>query len=512
VSRDRRAPRSLATPKSVGLLAGPALALCVLLFFDLSPGHPEVTQTAAVALLMASWWITEALPLAATSLLPVVLFPVLGVMSGKTVAGLYFNHIIFLFIGGFIVALAMERWNLHRRIALRILLWIGVKPRRMLLGFMLATAFLSMWISNTATTMMMVPIAIAIVVKLEESFGEKNVRHYAVGVFLGIAYAASIGGVATLVGTPPNLSFARIIGICFPDAPDVSFASWLVFALPVSVVLLAVAWSLLSVLFCRGGNAHDIDVAPFAAEYNRLGPLTFEEKVVLVDFSALALLWVFRADIALGSITVPGWSRLFPKAAFLNDGTVSIAMALLLFALPSRRGRGGRIMDWETAGRLPWNIVLLFGGGFALASGFKESGLSLWLGQQLEGARFLSPSIIVAIVCLLITFLTELTSNTATAEMLLPVLAALAVAVRLNPLLLMVAGTLSCSCAFMLPVATPPNAIVFGTQRLRISQMARAGFFLNLAGVVCITLAARFLLGLAFAADVMRLPDWAMAP
>ncbi len=506
--RVRRSP----TPKGAVVLAGPLLALCFLVFIDLSPGQPEVTRTAAVALLMAVWWITEAIPLAATSLLPVVLFPVLGVMSGKTVASLYFNHVIFLFIGGFVVALAMERWNLHRRIALRILLWVGVRPGRMLLGFMLATACLSMWISNTATTMMMVPIALATVVKLEERLDGASVRRYAAGLFLGIAYAASIGGIATLVGTPPNLSFARIIGICFPAAPDVSFASWLVFALPVSIVLLAVAWLVLSVLFCRRTGAGRADADLFAAEYDRLGAMTYEEKVVLADFALLALLWVFRADIALGGLTVPGWSRLFPSADFLNDGTVSIGMALLLFLCPDGRGRGGRIMDWETAGRLPWNIVLLFGGGFALASGFKESGLSLWIGNQLEGVSFLPPLLIVGAVCLLVTFLTELTSNTATAEMLLPVLAALAVAVKVHPLLLMIPGTLSCSCAFMLPVATPPNAIVFGTQRLRIAQMARVGLVLNFVGVVCITAAAFLLLGVSFGLDVAGLPSWATTP
>jgi sodium-dependent dicarboxylate transporter 2/3/5 len=483
-----------------------------MLFADLEPGHPAVTRTAAVAVVMATWWVTEAIPLAATALLPVVLFPALGVMNGKTVAGLYFNHIIFLFIGGFLVALAMQRWNLHKRIALRILLWIGVRSRRLLLGFMVATAFLSMWISNTATTMMMVPIALAIVLKLEDSLGRQAVHKYAVGVFLGVAYAASIGGIATLVGTPPNLSFARILGICFTEAPEMSFAGWLVFALPVSVVLLLVAWVLLSLLFCPSKGRLEVDAGLFRKQYQELGPLTYEEKVVLADFVALALLWLSRADIRLGAITVPGWSRLFSDPGFLNDGTVSVAMAVILFLVPARRPGAARIMDWETAGKLPWNIVLLFGGGFALASGFKDSGLSLWLGSQLEGVSLLPPVLIVASICLLITFLTELTSNTATAEMLLPVLAALAVAVKLNPLFLMIPGTLSCSCAFMLPVATPPNAIVFGTQRLRIAEMARVGVLLNVVGVLLITAAAGVLLKVAFGIDVTGLPSWAATP
>jgi sodium-dependent dicarboxylate transporter 2/3/5 len=497
--------------RPVGLLTGSLLAMFLVLFVDLDPGHPEVTHTAAVALLMATWWITEAIPLAATSLLPVVLFPALGVMNGKAVAGLYFNHIILLFIGGFIVALAMQRWNLHRRIALRILLWIGVQSRRLLLGFMVATAFLSMWISNTATTMMMVPIALAIVLKLEDNLGKEKVHKYGVGTFLGVAYAASIGGIATLVGTPPNLSFARILGICFPEAPDITFAAWLMFALPVSVVFLFFAWAVLSLLFCPRKGTLGVDVELFRKQYAELGPLSYEERVVLADFVILAMLWLLRADIRIGALTIPGWSRLFASPGFLNDGTVAISMALILFLIPARRTGALRIMDWETAGKLPWNIVLLFGGGFALASGFKESGLSLWLGHHLEGVSSLPFFLVIAVVCLLITFLTELTSNTATAEMLLPVLAALAVAVKLNPLILMIPGTLSCSCAFMLPVATPPNAIVFGTQRLRIAEMARVGVVLNFFGVVCITAAACFLAKVAFGIDVLGLPGWALA-
>jgi sodium-dependent dicarboxylate transporter 2/3/5 len=500
-----QAPRSLSR---VSLLLGPLLAIALLLFADLSPGKPEVTRTAAVALLMAVWWVGEALPLAITALLPIVLFPALGIMNGKIVAPIYFNHIIFLFIGGFIVALAMQRWELHRRIALRVLLLFGTKPRNLLLGFMTATAFLSMWVSNTATTMMMVPIALAVLLELEPKLDPAERRHHALALLLGVAYAASLGGIATLVGTPPNLSFARIFEITFPGGPEISFASWMLFALPISLVFLIVVWLLLSAAHLRG-DTPSIGRDSLRGQYEQLGPMRFEEKVVLADFTALALLWLTRADLRLGSLILPGWSRLFPHPSYRNDGSVAITMALLLFMLPSRERPGERIMDWGSANKLPWNIVLLFGGGFALASGFKESGLSLWIGDRLAGALSLHPILIIAALCLLITFLTELTSNTATAEMLLPILAALAISIGVNPLLLMIPGTLSCSLAFMLPVATPPNAIIFGTNRVRIGDMARTGVLLNFIGVLFVTLATWWIGRAVFGIDLAVLPDWA---
>ena len=499
--------RDLKTP--VILLSGPILFLVFSSVVQLDPANPNVSRTAGVALWMAIWWITEAVPLAVTALLPVVLFPVTGIMSGKEVAPIYFNHIIFLFVGGFLVALAMQRWNLHKRIALRILLLSGVRPQSILLGFMVTTAFLSMWISNTATTMMMVPIALAVILRMEVLVGREKVRSYSIGLCLGVAYSASIGGMATLVGTPPNLSFARILHILFPGAPQISFASWFIFAFPISLVFLLCLWLYLVAVFCRGKARFRVEKEVFQKQYDELGPMRFEEKIVLADFALLAILWLSRADLQLGALTIPGWSNLFPNPGFLNDGTVAIGLALLLFLVPSRQKTGERVMNWETAADLPWNIVLLFGGGFALASGFKESGLALWLAQQLSGLGNLHPILIVLSICLFVTFLTELTSNTATSEMLLPILGTLAAAIRINPLFLMIPATLSCSFAFMLPVATPPNAIVFGTERLRISDMARTGIWLNLFGVL-ITTAATFFIGKAiFGIDLARFPAWA---
>jgi len=493
-------------------VSGPAIFVLFTCFIDLDPANPHVSIMAGVGLWMAVWWITEVVPLAVTALLPVVLFPLTGLMSGKQVAPVYFNHVILLFLGGFLVALAMQRWNLHKRIALRILLLSGGRPQGILLGFMITTAFLSMWISNTATTMMMVPIALAVVMRMEQLLGREAVSRYSIGIFLGVAYSASIGGIATLVGTPPNLSFARILHILFPGAPQISFASWFFFAFPVSVVFLILLWAYLALRFRPGGKSFRVDREVFEKQVEELGPMGWEEKVVLTDFALLALLWLTRADIEIGSFVIPGWSGLFPDPAFLDDGTVAVCLALILFVIPARSRPGERVMDWETASGLPWNIVLLFGGGFALATGVKDSGLALWLGNHFSGAGALPPLVIVLLLCLFVTFLTEMTSNTATSEMLLPILGSLAVAIHVNPLLLMIPATLSCSFAFMLPVATPPNAIVFGTHRLRIADMARTGIWLNLAGSVLIT-SAVFLLGrYGFGMDLLQCPPWAVMP
>lgn len=507
---DPLTPKSLTFSQKFGLPLGPLVGILFMLFLDLDPARPAATATAAVALWMAIWWITEALPLAATALLPMALFPLFGIMDGKIVAPYYFNEVIFLFIGGFLVALAMERWDLHKRIALRILLWFGIRPRGILLGFMAATAFISMWISNTATAMMMIPIAMAIVWKLEESLGAETVRRYAAGIFLAIAYSASIGGVATLVGTPPNPALVKIFSIQFPAAPDITFSAWFAFAFPLCAIFLVIVWVLLFLLFPPPKKeAFNIDIRIFEKQYRELGRMSFEEWVVMIDFVALALLWLLREEFSLGAFTFPGWGRLFPRPEYLNDGVVAIALALLLFLVPARRAGAARILNWETAVKLPWGIVILFGGGFALAGAFKDSGLSAWVGGQLQGVSTLPPLLIVLIVCLMVTFLTELTSNTATAQILLPLLASLSVAIGVNPLLLMIPGAISCSCAFMLPVATPPNAIIFGAGRVQVSDMAKAGFIFNLIGAVLIT-AAVFVWGtVVFGIDPGQMPAWA---
>ena len=489
----------------------PLLALLLILFpGSMDAQHPVVAYTAGVALLMALWWMSEVIPLAVTSLVPVAAFPLLGIMNGKHVAGQYFNHIIFLFIGGFLVALAMEKWNLHRRIALRILMTTGTTPAKILMGFMLATAFLSMWISNTATTMMMVPILLSIMVKMGEFQDAVQAGRMERAVLLGIAYAASIGGIATLIGTPPNPLFVRIFKIHFPDGPEISFARWMLFSLPLSVILLLVAYFYLYGVFLRKLPVQNTGKEIIRNEYRAMGPMRYEEKWVFGLFVALALLWLFRKPIVIGSVHIPGWSELFTHPGWITDGNVAMFIGILLFLIPAKdKTRDPFLMDWKTAERIPWGIILLFGGGFALAAGFKESGLSAWIGERLTGLQHVHPLLILLVITATITFLTELTSNTATVETFLPVLAALAVAIRINPLFLMVPATVAGSFAFMLPVATPPNAIVFGTGKLRISDMMRAGIWMNLAGIIILTLTAYFYMRWVFGIDLTSLPAWA---
>ena len=491
------------------LVIAPLISLLIILFADLDPENRKVTYTFAIALLMAIWWITEAIPLAATALLPVALFPLFGVVDGKTISAMYFNHLIFLFIGGFLMAFAMERWNLHRRIALRILLLFGVSPGRILLGFMLATSFLSMWMSNTATAMMMVPIALSIIMKLEESLGKAEIGKYSIGLLLGIAYSASIGGIATLVGTPPNLSFARITSIIFPEMPEISFANWLIFALPATVLLFVAAWLLLHFMYRPKSSWDNIQLSDFKNEYNALGKAKIEEKIVFILFITLAFLWIFRSGFNIQSFVIPGWSQLFDNPKYINDGTVAIFIALLLFIIPSKTEKGERIINWETAKKIPWNIVLLFGGGFALAKGFVESGLSVWFGEQLAGLANVEPIVLTFANVSMMSILTELTSNTATTEMILPILAGLATTIKINPLLLMIPATLAASLAFMLPVATPPNAIVFGTNRIKIKDMIKTGILLNITGIIIATLVMYFWGTVVFNIDVTAFPDWA---
>jgi solute carrier family 13 (sodium-dependent dicarboxylate transporter), member 2/3/5 len=480
--------------RKIIFLAAPVLFLYIVFFVDLAPGKPTITYTFAVAVLMALWWITEVVPLAITSILPVVLFPLLGVMDGKTVSTTYFNYIIFLFLGGFLVALAMEKWNLHKRIALKILLSIGVSPGRILLGFMLGTAFLSMWISNTATTMLMIPILISVILKLEEINSKESVRHFSIGLLLSIAYSASIGGIATLIGTPPNLLFVRIYKINFPNAPDITFANWFFYAFPMAILLLIVTWAYLYFVFVKSGkNFKHLDHSVILDEYKALGKWTYEQKILGVLFIVLGLLWFFRADIVLGSFTIPGWSNIFNHPVYFNDGTIAIAIATLLFLIPSKQKKGTYLMDWKASENIPWEILLLFGGGFALASGFKTSGLSLWIGNELIWIKDISPFVVIMIIAAVVTFLTEITSNTATASTFLPVLAGMALSANVNPLLFMLPATISASLAFMLPVATAPNAIIFGTKRLRIVDMSKTGLFLNFLGIFIVTVITYYL-------------------
>jgi len=494
--------------KYTGFFLGIAAFLLIILFTDLEPGKPEVSATMAVAALMAIWWVTETIPLAVTALIPLVLFPAFGVLDGKAVSEVYMNHIIFVYVGGFMMALAMERWGLHRRIALKLLMFIGVSPGRILLGFMATSAFLSMWISNTATTMMMIPIVMSIVVSLEETLSGKSINKYATGLFLAIAYSASIGGMSTLVGSPTNLVCPRILTLLYPGAPEISFTSWMVFALPISFVMLVMVWVVIHLRFRPAEKWKGVDRDHFRKAYRKLGPSSREERTVFVLFLTLALLWITRAGISFNGFSIPGWAQLFKAPAYINDGTVAIFVSILLFIVPAGKDRKERIMDWKTAQRIPWNIVLLFGGGFALALGFQSSGLAIWFGEQLLWTKGVHPYLIMLAVVALMSFLTELTSNVASTQMLLPVFASLAISSGNNPLLLMIPATLASSLAFMLPTATPPNAIIFGTNRIKIATMVRTGFLLNMLGILVVVLFTWLLGSSIFDIEPGVLPAW----
>jgi len=418
---------------------------------------------------------------------------------------------IFLFLGGFMIALTMEKWNLHKRIALWIIRIIGGGPSMIVLGFMVAAAFLSMWISNTATAIMMVPIGLAIVIQMEEEFGKEETHKFTVSLMLGIAYACSMGGVATLVGTPPNLSFARIFEITFPKAKPIAFGQWFLMGIVISVAMLVIIWLLITKVFYRVPGHLKVDRSIVEKEYKELGSMSFEEKSVFTVFILTAFLWVFRKKLKLGALTIPGWSQLIPYPDLIDDGTVALAMSLILFLIPTRseEAETATIMSADVILNLPWNIVLLFGGGFAMAKGFQVTGLSTLIGTKFSGLAGVSPFLMIIAICFSLTFLTELTSNTATTEMILPILASVAVAMQTNPLMLMIPATLSASCAFMMPVATPPNAIVFGSGRIKIAEMAKAGVFINIIGVLVVAVLFYLVGTFVFSIDLNVFPEWA---
>lgn len=441
------------------ILLGVVAAVGVGFGLRLAGLGPDAAWTGAITALCAVWWVTEPIPIPATSLIPFAAFPLAGVLDHKTVATAYGHTLILLLLGGFVLSTAMERSGAHRRLALGMVRMVGGGGRRLVLGFMLATAVSSMWISNTATVLMLLPVALAV---LEGDDSDS----LALPLLLGIAYAASIGGMGTPVGTPPNVIFMGIYRET--TGTEIGFAQWMGIALPVVAILLPVAW-----LWVTRSLQTDAEL-----EVPALGPWRSPERRVLAVFLLTALAWVTR--------TAPGggWSQLFDMGG-AGDATVAMAAVVVLFLMPD--GEGKRMLDWETAERIPWGLLILFGGGIAIARAFESSGLSASLGGALSGLAALPVVLMVGGICLAVTFLTEVTSNTATTTLLMPVLAAAGVAADIDPILFMVPAALSASCAFMLPVATAPNAIVFGTGRVPISRMAREGFILNLAGAVCIT-------------------------
>lgn len=466
--------------------AGPVLA--VLSGWALWPDQtPLLCITAAIGVWMAVWWITEAVSIYVTALLPVILFPLSGVMDMKTVAPLYLPHINFLFMGGFMLAFALEKWNLHQRIALRIILDTGATPSRILLGFMLASYGLSMWMFNTATVMMLLPALLAVIAQLES---RGNSERVAVPYLLGLAFASSIGGTATLIGTAPNLVFLEYFNSNFGQENPVTFGNWFAFGLPVSALFFGLCYLVLNRMFFRGMKGAAIDLEYCRTAYQKLGKLTFEEKTLSLVMATTILLWFTAKDLNLGSFTLPGWADHLPWLAskgMVKESTIAMAMAFLLFLIPARNRPKEHLLQWKDLQRMPYGLLFLFGGGFALAKGVAISGLGDWMGGQLVVFADWPTWLLVGSLCLFMTFFTELTSNTASTVLMMPILGALSNSVEASPLLILLPVTFSASFAFMLPVATPPNTIVFGSERLTVRDMIGPGLRLNLIGVMLIT-------------------------
>lgn len=464
----------------VGLILGLFLFL-VCVVTEPPGGMSETAWSAAgLALLMAVWWATEAIPIPATSLLPILLIPILGIGTLGSATSPYANSVIFLFLGGFVIGLAMQRWNLHRRIALNILLAMGSKPRKQIAGLMIATGFLSMWVSNTATAIMMLPIGLSVADMLTaESTSEEENNRFVTAMLLAIAYAASIGGIATLIGTPPNAFLAGFLSKTY--GVEIGFGQWMLLGVPVAVVMMVFTWWRLTRKgFTLKGSDSSVAIREALAE---LGPMSRGEKLVALVFVLAALAWIFRPILAN---YVPG----------LNDTSIAIAAALLLFAIPVDVRNRVFLMDWESAGKLPWGVLLLFGGGLSLSGVIGTSGLAQWIAENMDWVATLPGLFMVVVVVVVILGLTELTSNTATAATFLPLLGALAIAQGIPPEMLAIPAAIAASCAFMMPVATPPNAIVFGTGHMKIQSMIRAGFVLNMASVVVVTSLCYLLIGM----------------
>ncbi len=484
--------------RQAGQILGPLLFVATLIGFRPEGLGAQGVAVLACTLWVAVWWITEAVPLAVTSLLPIVLFPLTGALDLGATTGAYGHRIVFLFMGGFMLSIAIERWGLHRRIALHIIHLIGTSMSRIVLGFMVATGFLSMWISNSATAVMMMPIAAAIIHQLTDNphTPEDEQKRFGKALMLAVAYSASIGGIATLIGTPPNLVLAGVVEELY--GYEITFNEWFAVGFPLSALLMTVCWVYLTrFAFPMWGQQFRTGREEIARQLRLMGALTPEEQRVLTVFACTALAWILRSLVL---------KKFLPA---IDDAIIAVAAAVVLFLIPAPNASDGRLLNWETAARLPWGILLLFGGGLAIAAGFSQSGLARWIGEQFAGLRHFPYLALLLAIVLSVNFLTEITSNVATTSIILPVLAPLALSIGVHPLGLMVGATIAASCAFMLPVATPPNAVVFGTGYLSIRDMARTGVVMNVVSTLIATLLIWLLLGQVWQIDLQAFPaEW----
>ena len=497
--------------KYIGFFLGLA-AFAIMMLLPVPEGmKPEAWKVASVTALMAIWWITDAIPIPATGLIPIVLFPALGVMSAKAAAAPYADDVIYLFMGGFFLAVTMERWNLHRRVALNTIKMVGASPVRLVLGFMVATAFLSMWVSNSATAMMMVPIGLAVVAEvtgltpsqIKEGSMEagKSDLNFGRCLMLGIAFAASIGGLATIIGTPPNAILVAQVKTMY--GYTITFFDWLLFGFPLAVVTLFITWLMLTKLifptgaFSMGDAASVID-----DEIAMLGPISKEEKAIMLVATCMAFLWIISGFVF----------KHFESLKMIKDSTIAIGGAVILFAWPVDLKKGKFLLDWKTGVKIPWDVVLLFGGGLAIANGFMKTELTHYIAQQFAALAGLHVYLLLTLIVMFTIALTEVTSNTATATLLVPIMGAVALAMGINPLGPMIAAAIAASYAFMLPVATPPNAVAYGSGCFTIKDMALAGMWINLACFIIIPLVMYTLIPLFWGENLNVTPDWALTP
>lgn len=489
----------LPSRKSITLILGPLSFLLIMLTGPYDGMSHEALAVLASTCWIAIWWITEAIPIPVTSLLPLVLFPLTGALDLTTTGAAFGNKIIFLYLGGFLLAIAIERWNLHRRIALYVISLFGTSAKRMILGFMVATGFLSMWISNTATAVMMLPIGLALVKQFENANSQDGLNlgnpsyNFGKVLMLGIAYSASIGGMATLIGTPPNIVLAGVVSEIYNI--EIGFTDWMLFATPIAISLLLLTW------FYLVNFSFDLKSVKFEGgrkgireQLEQLGKISFEERTVLIVFLLTALAWITRSFLL---------NQFLPA---LDDTIIAIAAAVILFMLPSKNKKNQRILNWEAAKKIPWGIILLFGGGLAIAAAFDSSGLASWIASQVTIFQGVSLVFLLLIILILVNFLTEITSNTATTSMILPILAPVALTMGVHPFGFLFGAAMAASCAFMLPVATPPNAVVFGSGYLKMTDMIKTGVVLNLVSVGIILLYVYFTLPLIWSIDLHEFP------
>ena len=481
--------------KKIGLILGP-LTFFVFLIFGQFEGLSNSGQSVlASTLWIAIWWVTEAIPIAATALLPIILFPLSQGMELPTTTESYGHKYVFLYLGGFLIAIGIEKWNLHKRIAINIISFIGTDVRKVILGFMIATAFLSMWISNTATSVMMLPIGVAIIKQLKDNPAslENENTIFGKALMLGIAYSASIGGIATLIGTPPNLVMAGVISEIYNY--EITFLKWFIFGFPISIILLFFCWYYITrVAYVFNQREFPGGRSEVNRLKNDLGPISYEEKIIAIIFALAGFCWITRSFLLQSILPV------------LDDTIIAISFGLILFVIPSK-AKTNTLLNWKDTIQLPWGVIILFGGGMAIAKAFEISGLAIWLGELMTTLNALPFFILNIFLIAAVNFLTEITSNLATTAMILPVLASLAFEIGVHPFGIMIGAAVAASCAFMLPVATPPNAIVFGSGYLKIPDMVSRGIVLNIFSIILIAVMVYFILPLLWDINLNNFPD-----